>query len=122
MPILQFHLDDRSPFTLDFTLAKNARLPDLEVQLLDGSTAEDLTGATVTFSMVTETGTVKVSAAAAVLTDGPTGKVKYLWAAADVDTEGTFFGQFVITVSSKDYRVPNNDDQRLRILIGPRIN
>lgn len=122
MPVLQFHLDDRSPSTLDFTLAKDARLPDLEVQLLDGSTAVNLTGATLTFSMVTEAGVVKVSSAAAALSDAPNGKVKYEWAAADVDTEGTFFGQFTITVSAKDYRVPNNDDQRLRIIIGPRIN
>lgn len=122
MPTLQFFQDDKSPFAEDFTLSKNARKPDLIVQLLDGFDAVDLTGATVTFSMDDQLGANKVNATAAVLEDGPNGKLKYEWAALDVDTEGIFFAQFQATIGGKIFFVPNNDDQRLRIIIGPRIN
>ncbi len=122
MPILQFFLDDKSPFTEDFTLSKNATKPDLIVQLLDGFTAVDLTGATVIFNMEDQLGASKVAAAAAVLEDGPNGKLKYVWTTADIDTEGIFFGQFQATISGKIFFVPNNEDQRLRIIVGARVN
>ena len=122
MPVIDFHLDERAPLIKRFTLSRDARLPDLEIRLLDQNVAVDLTGATVVFSMDDEFGTAKVNAAVGVLSDGPGGKVKYLWAAADVDTEGLFFAQFAIQVSSKDYRIPNFSNQKLRIVIGPRVN
>ena len=122
MPDLQFNLEDRSPFNKHFIIAKNARLPDLIVQLLDGTTAVNLTGAAVKFSMDDEAGVAKVDAVAAVLDDATNGKVKYQWGATDTDTEGVFLGQFIITISSQDYRIPNNNDQKLIIEIGSRVN
>ena len=123
MAALIFHLDDRSPFDQRFTISEDARLPDLEIQLLDNNVAVDLTGATVTFSMENaDTGALKVDAAAAVLSDATAGKVKYQWAAADVDTPADYFGQFKITVSSKDYLIPNNDDQALVVTIATKVS
>lgn len=122
MPILEFHLDERSAFERQFLLAKNARLPDLEIQVLDESVAVSLTGATATFSMDDESGTNKVNGVAAIVSVPADGKVKYEWAALDVDTEGVFFGQFDIVVSGKSFKVPNNRTQRLRIIVGPRVN
>ncbi len=122
MPVLEFNLDERSALERTLHLAKNARLPELDVRVLDGGASQDLTGATVTFSMETEAGVVKVNNAAGTLEDASDGRVQYAWAAADVDTEGTFFGQFKITVSAKDFLVPNGSTQKLRVIIGPRVN
>lgn len=122
MPILEFNLDERSALERTLHLAKDARLPELDVRVLDGGASQDLTGASVTFSMETEAGVVKVNNAAGTLEDASDGLVQYAWVAADVDTEGTFFGQFKITVSSKDFLVPNNKTSRLRIIVGPKIN
>ena len=68
-------------------------------------------------------GVAKVNAAAGVLDDAVNGIVRYDFIAADVDTEGVFFGQFVITLSGGGIlRIPNNSNQRLRIIVGPRVN
>lgn len=121
-PTIDFHLDERAPLVRQFTLSRTARLPDIEIRVLKKGEAVDLSGASILFSMEDESGTVKVDAAAGVVEDGPKGKVKYQWAAADVDTEGTFFGQMQISVSGKAYRIPNFSSQKLRIVIGPRVN
>jgi hypothetical protein len=64
------------------------------LQRPDG-TAIDVTNLTVTFAMVnSETGAVKVNNAAATKDDAANGQVSYAPVAADVDTEGTFFGYF----------------------------
>ena len=122
MPILKFNLEDRSPFDKVLRLSKDATLPPLEFQLFDDDAVVDLTGGTVTFSMDDEAGTAKVSNAAATLTDVLNGKGKYDWAATDVDTEGEFVGVFVVTIGTRVYRIPDNDNQKLRIVIGPRVN
>ena len=123
MPTLQFNLEDRSPFDQKLEISKGARLPALEIQLFDGTAKVDLTGAAVKFSMDDENGKNKVNAVAATLDGDPTsGKVSYAWAAADVDTVGKFFGQFLITISNKDHLIPNNDTQRLLIIISDKIN
>lgn len=122
MPILEFNLDERSAFERTFHLSRDARLPPLDVRLLDGAAAQDLTSAVVTFSMQTEAGVVKVNNATAILQDAVDGRIRYEWAALDVDTEGTFFGQFTISEAGKAFRIPNGTTQKLRIIIGPRIN
>ena len=123
MAELDFHLDDRGAFDRTFVISEDARLPALEVQLFDNNVAVDLTGATVTFSMENaDTGVLKVNAAAAVLEDATAGKVKYEWAAADVDTPARYHGQFKVTISAKDYLIPNNDDQTLVIIVGSKVS
>ncbi len=122
MTLIQFHLDDRSPFTRDFIISKDATLPDLEIQLLDKSVVVDLTGGTVLFSMDDQLDVAKVNAVAGVLSDGPNGKFKYQWVAADTNAPAIYFGQFEVTTATKIYRIPDNEKQRLRIVVGPRIN
>lgn len=122
MPILKFNLEDRSPFDKVLRLSKDATLPALEFQLFDDDAVVDLTGGTATFSMDDEAGTAKVNNQSATLTDVLNGKGKYEWAAVDVDTEGEFVGVFVVTVGTRVYRIPDNDNQKLRIVIGPRVN
>lgn len=122
MPIHVFHLDERSPFDREEVLTVGALRPELFVQLLDGNKPVDLSGATVAFSMDSEADVNKVNAAAGVLVDPPNGIVKYVWASGNTDTEGLFFGQFVITKSAKAWFVPNNRSQRLSIRIAAKIN
>lgn len=122
MPILDFHLDERSNFERVHRAGKGATLPRLQVRLLDGSTPVDLSTATVLFSMDDEDGVAKVAAAAgALVSPGTKGIVEYVWAAADVDTEGRFFGQFSVTIGGVVHLIPNNSSQRLRVEIGPSI-
>lgn len=75
------------------------RLVGLAAQLVDAAeTPIDITAQTVTFRMVKASdGTVKVNGAAAVVTEAATGKVRYDWAAADVNTAGVYYGYFIRT-------------------------
>ena len=122
MSFLQFNLEDRSPFDRRFFISKDARRPDLEVQLLDSVSGVDLSGAAVTFSLEDRQGVVKVNAAAAVLVAGTEGKLTYSWESADVDTEGVFIGRFTAIISGRSYIIPNNSDQQLIITIGEKVN
>ena len=122
MPILDFHLDERSNFDRVHRIAKGATLPKLQARIRDGSTAVDISTATIAFSMDDEDGVEKVAAqAGAIVGAGTDGTFEYAFAAADVDTEGRFFGQFKVTISSDIHLVPNNSVQRLRVEIGPAI-
>lgn len=68
----------------------------------------NLTGATVVFSMMDSTGTVHVSLAAVTITTAAAGLVTYSWVAGDVDTAGTFRGEFKVTYSGGGIqRFPN---------------
>ena len=78
MPVLEFNLDDRG-LERELLLSKDSRLPDLEVKLLDGNVPEDLSTATVTFSMEDSSGTLKVTNQSGSVVDGPNGIIKYQW-------------------------------------------
>ena len=94
------------------------RLPSLSVTAItnDGS-PYDLTGATVVFNMRdVDTGTVKVNRSAAVLVDGPTGKIRYDWASSDLDTVGTFEAEFEATISSRKLSIPSNNWIPIRVI------
>lgn len=72
----------------------------------------DLTGATVTFSMVNAaTGVLKVSAASADIVSNSGGEVSYSFVANDVDTAGIYWGTFHVTVggSTESYPVAHNE-------------
>jgi len=83
-------------------LVKGSTGPDLQITLKDqDGNPVDLTGATVTFSMVnTSTGATKVNAASATVTDAAGGKFKYSWGASDLDEAGNFLGEFTVTVGT----------------------
>ena len=63
-------------------------------------TVKDLTGLSVTFTMINAaTGVVKVSAQSATIVTAVSGIVSYDFIAADVDTAGVFWGSFRVTES-----------------------
>lgn len=85
----------------DFEIKSGSTAPALEVQLLDGATPLNLTGATVTMRMRRrESGDLTV-------TDGPVdivgdpvdGWVKYEWQPADTAEHGTFYVQWKVVFS-----------------------
>lgn len=121
MPVLDFFLDERSPFDRTFTIAKGARRPQLQVKILDGSTPVSVTNATVTFSMEDRAGTLKVNAQAGSIVNAAEGIVGYDFAAVDVDTLGIFFAQFSISIGGTAFLVPNNDTQKLRIVVVAKV-
>ena len=63
-------------------------------------TVKDLTGLSVTFTMINAaTGVAKVSAQSATIVTAVSGIVSYDFIAADVDTAGVFWGSFRVTES-----------------------
>lgn len=67
----------------------------------------DLTGATVTFSMVNAaTGVLKISGASADIVSNLGGEVAYTFVSEDVDTAGIFWGTFHVTVSGSTDSYP----------------
>lgn len=123
MAVHDFFSDERSPIERTDRRAVGARLPNLQVRLVDDdATPVDLTGGTIVFSMDDEDGVAKVTAqAGALVGDGKLGTIEYAWAAADVDTAKRYFGQFKVTIGGKDHLIPNNSSQKMRIEIGAAI-
>jgi hypothetical protein len=75
-------------------------------------TAKDVTGLTVTFTMINAaTGAVKVSAQAATIVTAASGIVKYDFVSADVDTAGVYWGTFVVTESAETDSYPASPAQ-----------
>ena len=63
-------------------------------------TAKNLTGLSVTFTMINAaTGVAKVSAQSATIVTALSGIVSYDFVAADVDTAGVYWGSFKVTES-----------------------
>jgi hypothetical protein len=74
-------------------------------------TAKDLTGLSVTFTMINAaTGTTKVSAAAATIVTAASGIVSYDFVAADVDTAGIYWGTFIVTETAETDTYPAAPD------------
>jgi len=84
----------------------------------DGTlTAENLTGKTITFTMINMAdGTTKVSAASATIDEAATGKASYDFASADVDTAGKYSASFIVTKSTETSHFPEGA-QSLIVLI-----
>jgi hypothetical protein len=84
-----------------FFLKQGDRLPFFEVVLknADGTTV-NLTGATVVFRMAKPGSAPKVNAAADIIGAPTNGTVKYHWTAADTDTPGEFWAEWIVTYSS----------------------
>jgi len=70
---------------------------DIAYQILnpDGTPA-DVSGSTVKFKMRTGAATLKVDAAATIV-DGPSGKVKYTFVAADLDAAASYVGEWEVS-------------------------
>ena len=70
-------------------------------------TAKNLTGLSVTFTMINAaTGVAKVSAASATIVTAASGIVSYDFQSADVDTAGIYWGSFEVTESAETDTYP----------------
>ena len=70
-------------------------------------TPRDLTGLSVTFSMVNAaTGATKVSSQPATIVTAASGIVSYDFAAVDVNTPGIYWGRFTVTQSGETNTYP----------------
>jgi hypothetical protein len=83
-----------------FTIKSGSTLPALSVQLLDSTGAGiDLTSATVTMTMRSRSGSLKIDAGPCSIVTASTGIVSYAWQAEDTDTIGLFDAEFTATFS-----------------------
>ena len=76
----------------------------LKVTLIDDNGAIDLTGSSVTFTMTSTSGTVKVNKQACVVLDqtatATKGQVTYAFQASQVNTSGKYYGEWQITLGN----------------------
>jgi hypothetical protein len=104
----------------DITIKRGDRSPSVEATLRKAGVVVDLTGGTVQFVMKSKHGgTLKVNAAA-VIVSASAGTVRYDWAAADVDTAGTYHAEFKFTLAGKIMSFPN--DRSLVVVIEPDLD
>lgn len=102
-------------------IKQDQRGPELFATLTANGIAQNLTGATVKFSMEsTRTGTIKVNAGTVTIVDAATGQVKYSWQATDTDTPGLYRAEFEVTgLSVTPVRFPS--DEFLYVLVLPKV-
>lgn len=82
--------------------AVGARNPSITENITVNGVAFDLTSSTVRFKMrAVNSTTLKVDAAATIVAPATAGNVRYDWAAADVDTAGTYLVWWEVTTSGK---------------------
>jgi len=120
MPLFQFHLDELSRLKI-LRLELNATKPPVEMQLLDEKNIPedfDFTDAVVTFTMRDGTGAAKIDNQPATVTDPKNASFKYELKTGDTNLTGIFFGQFKVVVGSQQYFIPDDNKQRLKIVIG----
>jgi len=78
----------------------------------ENDVAKNLTGLSVTFTMINAaTGVAKVSAAAATIVTAASGIVSYDFQSADVDTAGVYWATFKVTESAETDSYPVTPDQ-----------
>jgi hypothetical protein len=81
-------------------IVQNDTKPFLEFEIAQDGVPVDLTGATVKFYMKdVSTGTVKVNGSLCTIVDATKGKCRYVWAALDTNTVGTYVGEVEVTFS-----------------------
>ncbi|MFA9232007.1 MAG: hypothetical protein ACEQSU_14885 [Microgenomates group bacterium] len=101
-----------------FTIKRGDRLPTLRYTLIgpDGS-AQDLTGATVVFSMAEKTvGTLVVNRGASTIVTAASGIVDYAWGALDTATAGEYNGEFEATIGGLKMSFPNDGNLTISIV------
>lgn len=108
----------------EFSIKRGNLLPIIQRRLMfaDGETY-DLTGCTVEFHIaerdgnLPDTSTAVARTAAIVNAPGTDGIVSYTWVAADVDTVGEFFCEFVVTNGAKTISFPNGLDEYILLRV-----
>ena len=79
----------------------------------------DLTGATAKFLMVTDDDlrTLKVDAAATIISPETDGEIEYSWIAADTDTIGDYLGEVeIIFTGGEKLTLPNDDTFQIKVV------
>lgn len=103
----------------EFRIVEGDRLPELTATFTDANgVAVDISGLTITFVMTgADSGVNRVNAAAAIV-DGPTGRAKYSWLAADtLGYPGYYCAHFRVTFSgSRTMSFPNSGYIWVRVL------
>ena len=98
-----------------FEIKENDTLPVLRATLVEAAgSAINLTGATVQFRMRTRGGSLKVDAAATVVS-ALAGVVEYTWLPADTDTVGTYDAEWELTYIDGSRTVPTTGFFRVKV-------
>ena len=83
---------------MSIKIVQNDTKPYLEFEVTQEGAPVDLTGCTVKFYMKNaDTGAVKINGSACSITEATKGKCRYVWAAGDTDTVGTYLGEVEVT-------------------------
>lgn len=104
-----------------FYIKQNDTAPSIAALLKNPSgSAINLTGATVRFNMKSQSGTLLVDNATAVVVDESTGNVRYDWALGDTALAGNNYAEFEITYSDGGVETVPNDGY-IRVKITPEV-
>ena len=97
-----------------FKIKQGDRRPYLEAQLVTRDEAgevegpQDLTGATVVFTMKNKTdGSILIDEAPVTVVDSTEGMVQYEWEPGDTDLPGKYIGEFEATFTDEPITFPN---------------
>ena len=97
--------------------------PVAETVIRRGSKIVDLTAegaTTVTFTMRNRyDSAVKIDEAAASIFDGPNGKLRYTWVAADTDTPGVYLADWTVTFPGGPESFPTRASDI--VIVHPRV-
>jgi hypothetical protein len=100
----------------DLDLKKGATGPYYYAQITDSTnTAVNLSGATITCTMKSLTGTAKINAVACNVTSATSGYFEYRWAANDTNWCTTFLIEFTATVGGLTYIWPSKETAKVII-------
>lgn len=92
----------------DIYLTQNRRLPVLYAALRDYQGLINLSSASAVKFVMMSTGGVNKIDSACTVTNATIGQVSYAWSSGDVDTAGTFYAKFMVTIGGKDLPVPSD--------------
>lgn len=92
----------------DIYLTQNRRLPVLYAALRDYQGLINLSSASAVKLVMMSMGGVNKVNSPCTITDATIGQVSYAWASADVDTAGTFYAKFMVTIGGQDLPIPSD--------------
>lgn len=92
----------------DIYLTQNRRLPVLYAALRDYQGLINLSSASAVKFVMMNLGGVNKTNSSCMITSATIGQVSYAWAAADVDTAGTFLAKFMVTIGGQDLPIPSD--------------
>ena len=102
---------------MDEFITKTGDTTPITSYLKDADGYVSLSGASVVFIMTEPDGTVKISRGACTILDEDTGYVKYPFVVGDVDTAGSYRGEFEVTFADTVITsFPNDEYIPIKIL------